>query len=89
MTLNMIKGEMSCFKTKLPKGTREDPISGKSHTSVMINKEGKVEGAEVKDSTLKNVLVERCMLKQIYGISFPKPGDEPVIISYPFVFSGK
>lgn len=86
----VIKGEMSRFKTCYQREYAKNPdLAGKVTLRFMINKEGKVEGAEVKDSTLKNVLVERCMLKQIYGISFPKPGDKPVIISYPFVFSGK
>ena len=74
----VIKGEMSRFKTCYQREYAKNPnLAGKVTLRFMINKEGKVEGAEVKDSTLKNVLVERCMLKQIYGISFPKPGDEP------------
>jgi hypothetical protein len=86
----VIKGEMSRFKTCYQREYVKNPqLSGKVTLRFMINKEGKVEGAEIKDSTLNNVLVERCMLKQIYGISFAKPGNEPVIISYPFVFSGK
>ena len=86
----VIKGEMSRFKTCYQREYVKNPqLAGKVTLRFMINKEGKVEGAEITESTLNNVLVERCMLKQIYGISFPKPGDEPAVITYPFVFSGK
>ena len=55
----VIKGEMSRFRTCYQREYAKNPeLAGKVTLRFMINKEGKVEGAEIKESSLKNVLVE-------------------------------
>jgi hypothetical protein len=53
----------------------------------MIGTNGKVIQQKIGLSTLKNAMVEGCILRRVAGWKFPIPkGDTSVLVSYPFLF---
>lgn len=63
-------------------------LSGKIKTFWTVNAAGKVDTAEVVESTLKDSRLESCVVKVIQGWRFPKPrGGLPVQVTYPFAFN--
>jgi hypothetical protein len=84
-----IKAEMSRFRSCYQREFMKNPeLAGKVVLQFAIGKEGAVKGAHIKESSLNSIVVERCMLKQLYGITFTPPAGGDVVISYPFTFSG-
>lgn len=76
----------ACRATQLKK---KAPLPvGKVEAKFVIGLDGKVMDAGIKDTTLKNPPVERCILGIIEKLEFPAPADgEPVDVTYPFICS--
>lgn len=74
-----------CYETELVK---DAALAGRIEVSFVIAADGAVSSAEVKSSTMGNDAVERCVVKKVESMVFPKPtGGGVVAVSYPFVFT--
>ena len=63
-------------------------LAGKILANWVIAAEGNVDSAVVKQNTMGNSMVEKCVLRVINRMLFPKPrGGGIVKVNYPFVFS--
>jgi hypothetical protein len=72
-----------CYEKEL---VRTPGLFGKIQVEWVIAPDGSVRDATVKESTLQNVEVERCIAARIRTWIFPKPrGGGVVIVRYPFV----
>ncbi|MEL6343803.1 MAG: AgmX/PglI C-terminal domain-containing protein [Myxococcota bacterium] len=75
-----------CYQREL---NRQPDLGGKITVKFVISNEGSVSKAVIKQSSLNNAAVERCVTGRFYKMNFPKPsGNGIVIVSYPFLFSG-
>ena len=73
-----------CYEREL---IRSPGLFGKVGTEFTITAKGTVSSAKIRQSTLKNDAVERCMTAKIRTWTFPEPkGGGIVIVRYPFVF---
>ena len=73
-----------CYEKEL---VRTPGIFGKVNVEWVITAEGSVRTSKVKESTLSNKEVGRCVASKIRTWKFPKPkGGGIVIVRYPFVF---
>ncbi|RZA17366.1 MAG: TonB family protein [Proteobacteria bacterium] len=62
-------------------------LSGKFRMEIKVGKNGKVETAKVKDSTITVPDVEKCVESKVKKWTFVAPlPNQPNIFSYPFVF---
>ena len=83
-----IKRNMSRFRGCYQKALGQVPdLQGAVQIQFSVDKEGRVSGARVSSSTLKNALAERCILRNIYGLRFPEPQGGTAIFNYPFTFT--
>lgn len=74
-----------CYERALVK----DPtLAGKVTIAFTIDPEGLVSTASIKDDTLADASVGKCIVKAVQRWTFPKPvGGGMVVAKYPFVFS--
>ncbi|MCC6278118.1 MAG: TonB family protein [Oligoflexia bacterium] len=73
-----------CYERQL---SANPELYGKVKVHFTIDAQGVVAEQNVSESTLKNALVEECILRRIATWSFPKPkGGTRVLVSYPFLF---
>lgn len=73
-----------CYERQL---SANKDLFGKVSIKFTISGTGKVEAQSISDSTLKNAMVEGCMLNKIASWKFPTPrGGTKVIVTYPFLF---
>ena len=83
-----IKRNMSRFRGCYQKALGQVPdLQGAVQIQFSVDKEGRVAGARISSSTLKNALAERCILRNIYGLRFPEPQGGTAIFNYPFTFT--
>ena len=62
-------------------------LYGKIKVEFVITPTGKVSTQKIKSTTMKNALVEGCILRKIKRWAFPIPkGGTEVAVSYPFYF---
>ena len=61
-------------------------LQGRVSLEFVIGYDGSVIRARVNDSDL-NADITRCVLKALYGLTFPRPVGGPVRVSYPVVFT--
>ena len=80
------RGELRrCYEKQLRKNPK---LRGEVKVKFIIGGTGRIEGATVTQSTLRNAKVEACMVDAIKKWVFPKPkGGGEVIVNYPFKFS--
>ena len=84
----VIKSEMSRFRSCFIKEARKNPkLAGVVVVQFSINNEGKVTGGKVKESSLNSPLVEKCLVRSIYGLRFSPPKEGIAVVTYPFSFS--
>lgn len=76
----------SCYQRELKKNAN---LSGDIGVKFSISKDGIVKGAKVDSTTMNNSVVEKCIVKHIYGLQFDPPAGGSAIIVYPFSFSKK
>lgn len=75
-----------CYQKELQ---RNPGLAGKVVVRFVIDRDGSVKGANIKESTLSNESVETCLVGEIMRSRFPKPkGNGTVVVAYPFMFSG-
>ena len=85
-----IKRNMSRFRICYQKALGQVPdLQGTVQIQFSVDKSGRVSGARVSSSTLKNAFAERCILRNIYGIRFPEPKGGTAIFNYPFTFTSR
>jgi TonB family protein len=73
-----------CYEKRLV----ENPeLAGKVRISFVIAADGRVQSAKIKESTLEDPVVGKCVAYAVRRLQFPKPkGGGIVIVDYPFVF---
>ena len=75
-----------CYEKEVNAGYPD--LAGRIGTSFVIGVRGRVNKAGVASTSMKNVNVERCVVKVIKRIQFPIPrGGGIVQVTYPFKFS--
>jgi TonB family protein len=73
-----------CYERQL---SASPELYGKVKVKFTIGSEGSVVTQKVKRTSLKNAMVEGCILRRIASWRFPKPqGGTTVNVSYPFLF---
>lgn len=73
-----------CYEVQLQ---RDKDLEGRVAMRWVIGKTGKVVRVQVKESSINNANVERCIASKIRTWKFPKPqGGGIVEVNYPFVF---
>lgn len=73
-----------CYERQL---SANPDLFGKVAVRFTINASGNVETQKIGDTTLRNSVVENCILQKIAGWKFPAPvGGTKVVVSYPFLF---
>jgi len=75
-----------CYERELK---RTPALAGRMAFAIKIGRTGKVEAARLKSSTLKNKVVERCILATIKRWKFPRPAGGTVLVTYPINFTAK
>jgi Ca-activated chloride channel family protein len=74
-----------CYQRELQKAP---DLAGKIVMAFTIGRDGSVVTAAVKESTMKNQLVEQCVTSRILRLQFdPLAGGGVVKVTYPFLFS--
>ena len=73
----------ACYDTEL---TRDANVRGGVTIAWTISADGAVGNASVAGSTITNVRVERCVLRQVKSWRFPESEASTTITAYPFVF---
>ncbi|MFK7988836.1 MAG: TonB family protein [Sandaracinaceae bacterium] len=62
---------------------------GRVNVMFTIGRTGRVESANLRESTLHHPGIESCILSSVRRWTFPRPeGDGTVAVSYPFIFRG-
>lgn len=73
-----------CYERQL---SAQPDLYGKVIINFTIGGSGKVSTQRISSTTLKNSLVEGCILRRISGWKFPIPeGGTSVVVKYPFMF---
>lgn len=73
-----------CYEFELQ---RNQNLEGRVAMRWIIGADGSVTEVSVKESTLKNIGVESCLMGKIKGWKFPAPAGGGVVeVNYPFVF---
>lgn len=73
----------ACYDTEL---TRDANVRGGVTLAWTIGTDGTVADASVAGSTINNVRVERCVLRQVKSWHFPESEASTSVAAYPFVF---
>jgi|GEM_PF-1469286 len=75
-----------CYNRELQ---RNGSLAGRIVVWFIIDVDGRVSEARLKDSTMANVVVEDCIVAEVEGMRFPKPQAGKVVpVSFPFTFTG-
>lgn len=73
-----------CYERQL---AASPDLYGKLKVRFTIDANGEVDSQSVSQTTLKNNMIEDCILRRLATWKFPKPkGGTKVIVSYPFLF---
>ena len=73
-----------CYEKAL---AREPSLAGRVGIRFIIAADGRVAKAQVDDSTIGSVAVEKCMLRVIRRMKFPNPAGGGIVeVRYPFIF---
>ena len=80
--LNQIR---HCYEQLLQ---RSPSASGKIGVKFVVGISGRVDAANISDSTISDAVMQGCVTGKIKRWAFPSPrGGQPVTVSYPFVFN--
>ena len=75
-----------CYEKEVNAG--QPDLAGRIGTSFVIGVRGRVNKAGIASTSMKNINVERCVVKVIKRIQFPiQRGGGIVQVTYPFKFS--
>lgn len=76
------------FRMCYENGLRQNPnLTGRVTARFVIGREGAVTNASNGGSDLPDGGVTACVVQAFYGLSFPKPENGIVMVSYPIMFS--
>lgn len=76
-----------CYERQL---SASPELYGKVAVRFTIAGTGNVETQKIGDTTLKNTMVEGCILQKVATWKFPEPkGGTKVLVTYPFLFSSR
>lgn len=76
-----------CYERQL---SASPDLYGKVAVRFTISGSGAVETQKIGDTTLKNSMVEGCILQKVATWKFPEPkGNTKVLVTYPFLFSSR
>lgn len=82
-----MSGIRQCYNRELK---RHGALSGKVVVWFLIDTDGSVSRARLKESTMGNIVVEDCIVDEVAAMTFPKPqGDKVVPVSFPFSFTDR
>ena len=75
-----------CYEKEL---MRNPELAGKVTLEWVVDINGRVQkgSARIQASTFRSSAVERCLIRVIYRLKFPKPDGGQCVIRYPFVFN--
>ena len=84
----VVKGHLKRIKYCYQRQMQSNPtMAGKITTRFTVSQDGSVGTARVVRSSMGNDAVERCLVKTLFRMTFPKPrGGGHVIVTYPFTF---
>ena len=87
----VIKAKVGVFHRCYQRELQRNPgLSGRVVLRFVIDRDGSVKLADIKESTLGNEAVEMCLIAEITRTRFPKPkGNGTAVVAYPFTFSGE
>jgi TonB family protein len=75
----------ACYQAELKK---TPDLKGRVQTTFIIGADGAVVAVKVRASSLKNEVVEKCIVEALKKMQFPVPDPKGIVIqNYPFVFS--
>jgi outer membrane biosynthesis protein TonB len=73
-----------CYERQLSSDAK---LYGKVMVNFSIGADGLVSAAQVGNTTMRNAMVEGCIVRRVAGFKFPLPkGGTTVKVSYPFLF---
>ncbi|MET0791417.1 MAG: AgmX/PglI C-terminal domain-containing protein, partial [Polyangiaceae bacterium] len=76
------------FRMCYENGLRSNPnLTGRVTARFVIGREGAVTNAANGGSDMPDASVTSCVVQAFYGLSFPKPENGIVMVSYPILFS--
>ncbi len=76
------------FRMCYENGLRSNPnLTGRVMARFVIGREGAVTNAANGGSDMPDAAVTSCVVQAFYGLSFPKPDNGIVMVSYPIMFS--
>ena len=79
------RGIQACYDRQLQ---RVRGLSGKVVIRWKIDPSGKVLGAKVGSTTMRNGAVEDCIVRQVRSMKFPSPKNGTVaVVNFPFIFA--
>ena len=75
----------TCYDRELQ---RTRGLGGKIVIRWKIDAGGKVSGAKVRSSSMRNGRVEDCIVRRVARMRFPKPkGGVTAVVNFPFIFA--
>ena len=85
----VIRRNLARFKYCYEKQLNANPnLSGKISVYFMISPTGSVGKASIRESSMNDSAVEKCVTKVMKTLKFPQPrGGGVVVVTYPFVFA--
>ena len=84
----VVKSNLRRIKYCYQRQMQVDPsLSGKVTTRFTVSNDGSVGTARVIRSSMGSDAVDRCLVKTLFGMTFPRPrGGGQVMVTYPFTF---
>lgn len=68
---------------------RNPSLKGKIVVRFIIEEDGSVSGARLRETSMNNTVVEQCIIDEVAGMRFDKPQAGKVVpVSFPFNFTG-
>jgi TonB family protein len=76
-----------CYERQVNASSENSGLRGNIILAFVIQPSGKPSQVTVKQTTLKNYMVENCVMSVLSQVQFPPPkGGLPVTVTYPFNF---
>jgi hypothetical protein len=67
--------------------TRADDLARPLVVAFVVQQDGSVRDVKSRPGTLANEVALACVLRTIAGMEFPTPGEEPLSVTYPLIWS--
>jgi hypothetical protein len=84
----LVRQNFGRFRYCYERGLIKNPnLSGRVAVRFLISRDGTVSNASSAGSSLPDADVTSCVVSKFYGLSFPKPENGTVSVTYPIMFS--